>query len=1034
MARKISILTVICFLFWVADSNAQGTMGSISGTVQDRQGAAVPGATVRAVNDETGIARTVAADSAGRYMVLALGPGNYRASASQQGFQTVARTGIVLTVAREAVVNFELPPGGSSQTVEIPGDAPAVNSANATQAAVMERRSIGELPRGPGNYTGLIFLQPGVIDNGPASGTSFEFSAGQRFSAAGGRGYTNSFLLDGTDINDHANGTPGNASNRNPGIESVREFTVLTETYKAEYGRASGAIVAAVTRSGTNQLHGSAYEFHLNSATSARNFFDYRDGVPPFRANRFGGSLGGPVRKNRTFFFGNYEGWREGFELSTVAVVPDRNAKQGLLTTGFGGQLQQVPIAPGIRPFLSLYPDPNGASLGGGVGLFFNSPTLATNGDYFLLRGDHPLSEKISLFGRYAFDDDSRNLPQPVPVFDDVLSARRQYATLQVNEALRPSLFNSFRFAYNRTGQHFDSVPTIPVPGNLSFVAGQPMGLLRVFGGIADLGSNTNVPRQWVFNLFQWGDDLSYVRGRHALKFGGNFERIQDNAAENTFARGAVSFTTLLALLQDRPDQFLVSPPAYRGFRQSLFAVYGQDDVRLSSRLTLNLGLRWETVTDPTEAHGRISNIISPPLDSVKVQDKFFNVSKKNFEPRAGLAWQPFSGGKTVVRAGAGIYHDQLLPFIYARNSSRMPPFFGTLALSNVPLLSVIPIGPGTQPPGAIFSFTTMGWQSQTPTKYQYNWSIAQQLWRGAVVELAYIGSAARHLWGRSEKNTRIPGFLPDGTKFFPGNAPRRNPSFGSIQLLTTDSNSSYNALQVSVRRTSASGLQFQASYAFSKSLDDNSSIAPGDIASEPVSTLDPDDRRRDRGLSAFHAQHHGVFYASYPFPFRSGNKVLAILIQGWKLNAIGTFTSGRPFTVFTGFSNSQNADPNAPDRPNFAPGRSNHAFIGRPDRWFDPTAFSLPPRGFYGTLGRNTLLGPGFANLDFSVEKAFAVRENLNVRFRAEFYNATNHTNFGLPLANVFMPSGAFSGAAGRILSTVTPSRQIQFGLNILF
>ena len=308
MTRKLSFLVATCFFLCRAQGNAQGTTGSIWGTVRDQQGAVVPGATVRAVNEETGMMRTAVADFAGRYAMPSLTPGNYRVSAGQPGFQTVARTGIVLTVAREAVVDLELPQGDSSQTVESVGDAPPVDSTNATEGSLMDRRSIGDLPRGSGNYSGLVLLQPGVTSYAPAAGFSFEFSAGQRFSAAGGRGYTNSFLLDGTDINDHANGTPGNAGFRNPGIESVREFAVLAEGYKAEYGRASGGIVAAVTRSGTNQFHGSAYEFHSNSALNARNFFDLR--TLPYRANRFGASLGGPIRRDQTFFFTNYEGWR----------------------------------------------------------------------------------------------------------------------------------------------------------------------------------------------------------------------------------------------------------------------------------------------------------------------------------------------------------------------------------------------------------------------------------------------------------------------------------------------------------------------------------------------------------------------------------------------------------------------------------------------------------------------------------------------------------------------------------------------------
>jgi len=1071
MMRKFSVLAAMCFFVCRAQSNAQGTTGSIWGTVKDQQGAVVVGATVGAVNEETGMMRTAVADLAGRYAMLSLSPGNYRVSASQPGFQTVARTGIVLTVAREAVVDFELPRGDSSQTVEGAGDAPPVNSTNSMQASLMDRRSIGELPRGYGNYTGLVLFEPGVTSYAPAAGSSFEFSAGQRFSATGGRGYTNSFLLDGTDINDHANGTPGNASFRNPGIESVREFAVLTEGYKAEYGRASGGIVAAVTRSGTNQFHGSAYEFHSNSAINARNFFDFR--TPPYRANRFGASLGGPVRRDQTFFFANYEGWREGLGIRSGAVVPDQNARRGLLP-GPGGQLQPAPgLQSGMLPFLALYPAPNGPELlsanglPSGVARVLNSSTRTTNGDYGVVRLDHPISEKIQLVGRYAVDDDSTVSPQLAPVFNDVLSARRQYSTIQLTETLRPTLINSFRFAYNRTAQHLDSVPAVPIPANLTFVSGQPLGTITV-GGLAPLGSSTVAPRQWVFNLFQAGDDLSYIRGMHALKVGVNIERIQDNTAQNTLVRGAATFPSLLALLQDRPTFFQFGTPAYPGFRQSLFAAYGQDDIRLSGHLTLNLGLHWEAVTDPTEAHGRISNIISPPFGPVQVLNKYFEVSKKNFEPRAGLAWQ-FSG-KTVLRAGSGIYYDQLLPFIYARDSAQMPPFFGTATFVSVPLLTLTPIPPGIQPPPAcgpsappppacsIFSLTTMSWKNQTPTKYEYDVSVEQQLFKGTVLELAYVGSAARHLWRQAERNGPaaqvcsdpagcISGgvlplvgrtIVPQGTTYVPPGG-RPNPYLGFVRVRETDSNSNYNSLQVSVRHGSTSGLQFQASYAFSRAIDENSSVFTGDIASETFTTLNPQDRRRDRGLSAFHAQHHSVFYASYPFPFRSDNKVLGQVIEGWKVNAVGTFSSGRPFTPLVGFNVSGNGDTGMPDRSRLNPNFRGSVILGvdgvrKTGSYFDPRAYLLPLPGTFGNVGRNTLLGPGLADLDASVEKGFRVRENLNVRFRAEFYNALNHTNFGLPIASVFTPSGFFNPAAGLIVNTVTTSRQIQFGLSVNF
>src|SRR5436309_3350382 len=638
--KKRIVLAGIFLFSWVFGVRAQGTTGTISGTVKDQQGAAVAGASVRIVNDETSESRVIPADSDGRYWA-SLPPGNYRISIDQQGFEGVEES-VALPPARDIVVDFERREAGS-------GGSRAIISSLESLSATIAPRTVRELPLLSRSYDALIPLVPGLIPYTPGAGfSSFEFGAGPRFSAAGGRGYTNSFLLDGTDINDHANGTPGGGSfQSNPGIEAVRELTVATGPDNAEYGRTSGAIVSAITRSGNNQFHGSAYGYHSNSALNEPNFFDFGSG-PPYRRHQFGGTLGGPIHKDRTFFFVNYEGARQGFNFSSVSIVPGTFLRQGLLWPGNPLGLPAGSPVPGLQPamlpYFALWPAPSTPNRPDGTAIFYNSSILASNGDFGVARVDHQIGEKTRILVRYAVDDDSRVLPRENPVFNDVTSARRQYSTIQLSQEFRPGLLNAFRFAYNRTVQYLDSSPSVPVPQNLSFVSGQPIGFITIGGGfgasVTSAGSNTNAPRQWVYNLFQWGDDLSYVRGRHTLKFGVNIERIQDNTAENTLARGAVSFPNFLALARDQPTFFQVSSSRYRGFRQSLLAAYGQDDIRLSSSVTLNLGLRWEAVTDPTEAHGLTSNIISPPFDSVKVLDKFFNVSKKNFEPRAGLAWQ----------------------------------------------------------------------------------------------------------------------------------------------------------------------------------------------------------------------------------------------------------------------------------------------------------------------------------------------------------------------------------------------------------
>ena len=466
MTKTIPSILIACFL--TTSALAQIT-GSISGNVRDQQGGALAGASIRIVNDENGQSVTVLTDSTGRFHALSMPAGTYSLATSKQGLQNAEVKGLELSVAQEVVVNFELSAAGSRAARMI---------AKTVQGGVIDSRTIRDIPLVTRSYDLLATLAPGTITYAPGAGFSFEFSMGRRFSSDGGRGYTNSFLLDGTSINDHANGTPGNASSRNPGIESVREFTVLTGTNKAEYGQASGAIVAAVTRSGTNRLHGSAYLFHLNSEFSARNFFDFGD-VPDYHSNQFGGSLGGPIRKNRTFFFGNYEGWREELGLTFVSIVPNASVHLAILP-GFGGIGTQVLVAPSIRPFLALFPLPNSQDFGGGFGLFFYQAPLTTNGSYSLGRVDHQISDTVNLFGRYSFDDDNRVSPQFNPLFENTMSARRQYATVQLVHRFGSNKLNSFRLAYNRSAQAFDSLPKSPLGPETSFVPGQPIGAISV--------------------------------------------------------------------------------------------------------------------------------------------------------------------------------------------------------------------------------------------------------------------------------------------------------------------------------------------------------------------------------------------------------------------------------------------------------------------------------------------------------------------------------------------------------------------------
>lgn len=1032
------LLSLLVFLYTQV-TWGQGTTGTISGTVKDSSGAVLPGATVAIVNEETDLSRSIPTDGAGRYTAPSLPLGHYRVTARQEGFQSEVRQGIELTVGREAVVSFELQVGSVSQQIEVAGEAPLVESTSSTVGALVDDRTIRELPLNGRSYDQLAVLQPGVVALGAGAGvgsTTFDYGSSKRFSVAGSRSFSNSFLLDGTDINDHANATPGGAAGTNLGVEGIREFKILTNTYTAEYGRASGGIISAVTQSGTNGLHGSLLEFHRNSVLDARNFFN-PGGVPPFRRNQFGGSAGGPIQKDKTFFFGAYEGLRQGLGTSMIAFVPSVAARQGILPTG-----QVVPVSPLIKPFLDLYPIPNGRDFGDGTAENIISPTVATNENYAMGRVDRRIGDKNSMFGRYSFDSDSVVNPSVfnLPNFEALTQSRRQYSTVQLTSIFSPALLNDAHFAYNRTFQSSDSLPTTSLGPEFSFIPGQTFGVIQTGSisqigtgrSLASLGTTNGTPRVWNYNLFEWADTLTYIRGRHSLKTGINFKRIRDNASENTSVRGAYTFASFNDMLAAKPLNFEAVPPgqnAYRGYRQNIYGAFAQDDFRWTSRLTLNLGLRWEATSDPVEVNGMSSNLLQPVDPKYTLQDSFFTVSKKNFEPRVGLAWQVNSSGMTVLRAGFGIFHDHLLPSAYSSKVSKNPPFYNLMDAPNAKfpdgykdlLVTALPA------PYRIAPFV------KEAAKIQYNLNVQQQFWKEMVVEAAYIGSESSHLSGWRAYNYAIAQIV-NGQPFFPVGAARRNPNFGHIRNLTTDLNSNYNALQFTVKRRSPTGLQFQAFYTYSKSVDMKSSYEAGDSNQEPATSLDPLNPGRDRALSYFDARHNFVFTASYPFPFHPSQKAAAVVLGGWRADTIGTFSSGRPFTVQVGFNNSRNGDGSSPDRPNLVPGRSNNPVLGGADQYYDPSAFSLPAAGTYGNLGRNTVIGPGTATVDLALEKKFAVTEAVHAQFRAEVFNIINHANFGLPSVAVFTASRAASRSAGRITDTTTSSRQIQLGLKFVF
>ncbi len=1071
---------------------SQLSTGTISGVVQDTSGAVIAGAMVTVRNVDTGAARTITSDEGGRYVVPVLPVGNYEVRGQQAGFKTEIRSGITLTVGREEVVNLTLNVGALADTVTVTAEAPLVETTTAAMSSLVDDRTIRDLPLNGRSYDQLAMLQPGVVTMGAGQASAaFDFGTGQRFSVTGSRAYANTFLLDGTVINDHANGTPGGAAGNNLGVDGVQEFKINTLVAPAEYGRSSGGVVSAVTRSGTNSFHGSAFEFIRNDAFDSIGYFNQashggNDTKAPLKRNQFGGSLGGPIKKDKTFFFGTYEGLRQSVGRTLSVVVPNAATKNGDLPASIFDDktvakselslcVQPVGAICHINPttalpYLNLYQTPNGKDNGDGTALYNFAPVNVTGENYFMTRVDHQLTDNMRIFARYSFDRDHNLLPNfnGSSIANEQDVAHRQYATIQVNNTLRPTLLNAFRFAYNRTYQNFDDVITgdlSKLPNGGSFVPGEHFGTISFgtqglngqsgSGPLNFLGVDNGAPRIYRYNSFQTGDDLTYVRGAHTFKVGLSIERIQDNEITSSNSRGDYTFLDIPSFLADIPIRFDAPPPtsadAYRGLRETMFGVYAQDDFKVTQRLTLNLGLRWEAITNPKEVNGKMANLlhISDPAPTV-LKDSFFSVGKKEFQPRVGLAWQLNGSGTSVLRAGAGIFNDHILPYSYAAFASGYPPFFATLTdLRSNPV-------PGT--PGPVFPFETLttgptqfgGFPTDTitePSKIQYNLTLQQQVMKNTVMEVAYIGSESHHLQRNGEWNPTVPVYV-NGQPTFPGTT-RTNPNFGSLTVSRFDANADYNALQVTLRRRSVSGLQYQVFYTYSKSIDTKSTLAGGESRQEPNTVLDFNDPGRDRGRSSFDARHNLVPTITYPFPFRFQNKALGLIAGGWTVNGIATFRSGEPFTVRPGKNVSKNGDRWSPDRPNLNPGFSNNPTsggsagctigktviapgtpLGTPTLWYDPCAFSQAKPGTYGNLGRNTLTGPNLFNVDFSTDKNFKLTEAVNLQFRAELFNLLDAAHFYTPSFN------PFGGTAGQISQEISNpgGRLVQFGLKLAF
>jgi hypothetical protein len=1043
-------------LFWMASlflcltvNLAAQTTSAITGTVSDQTGAVVAGAKVTLRNLETNQSRITTTDSEGRYTFPELRVGSLEITVEQSGFKAETRA-IQLTLGETVEVRIKLQVAIANTTIEVTDAAPLVNTQTQELSFLVGERAIKELPLNGRNFTDLAFLQPGVVAVPQRDGGSV-VAHGLGMTVNGQDIRSNVYLLDGTLMNDGTNGPAGSAAGTVLGTESIREFRVESNSYSAEFGRNFGGQINAISKSGANQFHGSLYHFLRNDNMDARNFFDRQPlGKPEFKRNQFGGTLGGPVAKDRTFFFGNYEALRERLGRSILSFVPDLNARQGILPSG------TVVVSPVIKPYLDAIPLPNGPSIGtGGLAQYFFRFNQRLDQDFFQARVDHSFNPNNQVFVRHTFDDGDNYLPTDYPQFPRTFLSRNQFTTIEHTWLKSASTVNTARFGFSRTriGQNVGADVNLP-----PFIPGRPtMGDIDI-GGMQRFGPQSTANFRLAQNVFSFSEKLSHTRGKHNLSFGALVERFQINMLNPTFSLGIYTFPDVSAFLRNAPSNFVgLTPEAQfdRYWRITTVGLFAQDNFKVTQRLALNLGLRYEIATVPRDR--RDVNMQNLYRDSALVLGPLYqNPSYKNISPRVGFSYDVFGNGRTAVRGGYGVYfntnNNQNLIVTVTNPPATPRPVLPNPTFPNPPF----------NRPGVVPAIRPIEYDLKNPYLNVYNLNIQQQLPWETVLTVGYAGARGVHLLRNTDFNIGVPVKQADGTWFFPNNAPRTNPNYnGVIELKKSDGNSWYNSLIVEVRKRFSKSLDFQSSYTFARAIDTTqASTFFSDATNATVSALpEPPGTNYNKGLSDFHTKHNWVVNFNWEIPFAKGlTGAAGKFLDGWNLVGIGQLRSGQPLTVFVQNNRSQSKwnPSNSPtlgrDRPSLAAGYTyESAVLGRPDQWFDPKAFVLQASGTLGNTGRNAFTGPNLRSFDLAAVKNTRwakLGDQTNIQFRLEAFNLLNRANFGTPVLQAFagtplnnntpLPDSAGQPATistlGLIRSTVTSARQIQLGLRISF
>jgi len=1086
-----SIIIFLLIAGGACSAFAQTSTSTLTGTVQDATGALLPNVAVTVTNTDRNTTQSTVTNEAGAYVLPALNPGNYSVAVELAGFRRMVRDGIVLQVNQVARIDFRLEVGAIEQAVVVTEAAPLLETETSSRGSVIDHKKIVELPLNGRDYNHLALLSPGVLPGTPRlAAVNFKGA----INVNGNRVFNNVFLLDGVDNISYSNSFRGeNVQVVQPSVEALQEFKIQTNAYSAEFGRSSGAVVNATIRSGSNAFHGSVYEFLRNDALDANNFFSNAFGAPkPVRKrNQFGAAGGGPIVKDRTFWFADYEGLREREGVPRTRAVPTAEEKAGLFSTPVFD-----PFAPGRPEFsrnaagqwvippdrwdpvaariIQMIPDPNVP----GQNIYASTPITRTRTDQFDVRIDHHVSSNTHLFGRYSFVDTNLFRPAPLPglaegSFNDAFGSnenRSQGVAIGLTHIFSPQFAGDFRFGWTR-GNYFTYPPNFGVdapsqvgltnvPNDPAIMGGLPKINLQGFDAI---GRHTSTPQFQTPRAWNPRVTFSLHQGRHFLKFGFEFLKVQTKINDLNATIGRMNFDNRFTgrsvgdFLLGLPSQLALTSFTVMDQGQKMYFFFLQDDYKVSPELTLNLGLRYEYSTPPVEKENRFANFDPATGQMVFAKDgstfdrALVHPDYNNWAPRFGFSYTP--APRWVVRGAYGVFYSHTVRQGREGLLGFNPPFLvDNLIQTNVSnaaaVASAAPFQLRDGYPQGLLDPNSLApsvlRRAQDPNQrssyiQQYNFGIQRELMTNLLLDVAYVGN----------KGTKLPGFRNLNAPSVIQNAngthsagPRPYPAFGDIQWMENRVLSNYNALQVGLEKRFSSGLSSLVSYTWGKALTEapdhisTSGGGPGLDTGTFRTPQDPNNLKAERGLAEFDVKHRLVISYVYELPFgrnrrwgRSWSGAQDFLLGGWQLSGIHTLQGGLGLTATLGGNTVLSLGGDRQARPNLVGDPELPSSERTVERWFNTDAFAVfsPAPQAFGTAGVGVMRGPGMASFDFTLAKQINVDESRQFQFRTEIFNAFNHANFNPP--DIRRDASTF----GRILSAGN-ARIVQFGLKLYY